>query len=176
MNNNLNFKTMKHYSPTEVNEIKREIRTGKPVSIIADDLATKWKRPSSGVYHKVLQLSKMTRKITGEYTGPKRRKYGPRKSKLKLGAIQETLDFNPMPGSLMDNLEKRIHEITEDIEKQNATEVVKEICQEIIEKPIQHVAEIGIEVPVGVVQFTGTPSRVVIFSDHIRYYFNNQND
>ena len=52
---------MKHYTAKQVNEIKQEIRTGKPVAIIADELATQWGRPVAGVYGKVLKLSKLTR-------------------------------------------------------------------------------------------------------------------
>ena len=58
---------MKHYTPKQINQIKQEIRTGKPVAIIADELAKEWKRPVAGVYGKVLRLSKMTRKIVNTY-------------------------------------------------------------------------------------------------------------
>ena len=66
---------MKHYTPKQINQIKQEIRTGKPLAIIADELAKEWKRPVSGVYNKVLTLSKMTRKIKNVYVGPVRRPY-----------------------------------------------------------------------------------------------------
>jgi len=79
-----------------------------------------------------------------------------------------------MPGSLMDNFEKRIVEIIEDIEATEAAQAVKDICEEIVSKPIERQpAEIGIEVPVGVMAFTGVPSKIIVFSDHIRYYFDN---
>lgn len=162
---------MKHYSPKQINQIKQEIRTGKPVAIIADELAKEWKRPVRGVYSKVLTLSKQTRKIKNEYIGPKRNAYTPRKKKVIKPAI--TMNFDPMPGSLMDNFNKRVEEIVADIET-NQIPVVKDICNEIVEKPIERqAANIGIEVPVGVMQFTGVPSRIVVYSDHVRYYFDN---
>jgi hypothetical protein len=83
------------------------------------------------------------------------------------------MEFQPMPGSLWDNFDKRIEEIAADIDA-NKVPVVQEICEEIVEKPIERQpAEIGIEVPVGVMAFTGTPSRIVVYSDHVRYYFDN---
>lgn len=164
---------MKHYTPKQINQIKQEIRTGKPVAIIADELAKEWKRPASGVYHKVLRLSKMTRKIVHTYKGPTKR---PRVRKApKPAVVQEalTMNFEPMPGSLLENFEKRVEEIVADIEA-NQIPVVQEICEEIIDKPIQRQpAEIGIELPANIVSFTGTPSKVVIYSDHVRYYFDN---
>ena len=162
---------MKHYSASQINEIKQEIRTGKPIAIIADELAKKWGRPVSGVYTKVLRLSKVTRKITGEYTGPKRRSYKQRTRKAPRPAV--VMGFDPLPGSLFDNMDKRIEEIVADVKATEAAKVVQEICQEIVEKPIQQPAEIGIEVPVGVMAFTGVPSRIVVYSDHVRYYFDN---
>jgi flagellar biosynthesis/type III secretory pathway protein FliH len=78
-----------------------------------------------------------------------------------------------MPGSLWDNFDKRMEEIAADIEAKQVP-VVQEICEEILEKPIERQpAEIGIEVPASIVSFTDTPKKVVIYSDHIRYYFNN---
>ena len=68
-----------------------------------------------------------------------------------------------MPGSLLD--------VTD-----NKSEVIlKEICEEIVEKSEikQQPAEIGIEVPPTNISFNGVPSRVVIYSDHVRYYYNN---
>ena len=163
---------MKHYTAKQINEIKQEIRTGKPVAIIADELSTQWGRPLSGVYGKVLKLSKLTRKITKTYNGPTKR---PRTRKaLRPAAVQEVIDFTPMPGSLMDNFNKRIEEIIEDIETTEAAQAVQEICEEIVTKPLERQpAEIGIEVPVGVMSFVGTPSRIVVFQDHVRYYFDN---
>ena len=165
---------MKQYTPKQINQIKQEIRTGKPVAIIADELAKEWKRPVSGVYNKVLRLSKMTRKIVNTYEGPTKRPYV-RKKAPRPAVIQErvTMNFDPMPGSLWDNFDKRMEEIVADIEAKQVP-VVQEICEEILDNPIERQpAEIGIEVPASIVSFTDTPKKVVIYSDHIRYYFNN---
>jgi hypothetical protein len=54
--------------------------------------------------------------------------------------------------------------------------VGKEPEEEFIPEPVkyeQETAEICIEVPTGNISFIGTPSRVVIYSDHVRYYYNN---
>jgi hypothetical protein len=163
---------MKHYTAKQINEIKQEIRTGKPVAIIADELSAQWGRPVAGVYGKVLKLSKLTRKITKTYNGPTKR---PRIRKApRPTAVQEVIEFEPLAGSLMDNFNKRIEEIIEDIEATEAAQAVQEICEEIVNKPIERQpAEIGIEVPVGVMSFTGVPSRIVVFQDHVRYYFDN---
>lgn len=164
---------MKHYTPKQINQIKQEIRTGKPVAIIADELAKEWKRPASGVYHKVLRLSKMTRKIVHTYKGPTKR---PRVRKApKPAVVQEalTMNFEPMPGSLMENFNKKMEEIVADIDAKQVP-VVKEICEDIVDKPIERQpAIIGIEVPVGTMTFTGVPSKVVVYPDHVRYYFDN---
>jgi hypothetical protein len=155
---------MKHYTPKQINQIKQEIRTGKPVAIIADELAKEWNRPVAGVYGKVLRLSKMTRKIVNTYEGPTKRPYV-RKKAPRPAIVQEavTMEFQPMPGSLWDL----------DIEASKVP-VVQEICEQIVDKPIdRQPAEIGIEVPASIVSFTDTPKKVVIYSDHIRYYFNN---
>jgi hypothetical protein len=165
---------MKHYTPKQINQIKQEIRTGKPVAIIADELAKEWKRPVAGVYGKVLRLSKMTRKITNTYTGPTKRPYV-RKKAPRPAIVQEalTMDFEPMPGSVLENFNNRVKEIVADIEAKQVP-VVQEICEEILEKPIERQpAEIGIEVPVGVMSFTGVPNRIVVYADHVRYYFDN---
>jgi len=164
---------MKHYTAKQINEIKQEIRTGKPVAIIADELATLWGRPVAGVYSKVLRLSKQTRKITHTYNGPAKR---PRTRKaLRPAAVEQVImNLDPMPGSLMDNFEKRIVEIIEDIEATEAAQAVKDICEEIVSKPIEREpANIGIEVPVGTMAFTGVPSKIVVYQDHVRYYFDN---
>ena len=164
---------MKHYTAKQINEIKQEIRTGKPVAIIADELATLWGRPVAGVYSKVLRLSKQTRKINHTYNGPAKRPRT-RKARRPAAVEQVIMNLDPMPGSLMDNFEKRIVEIIEDIEATEAAQAVKDICEEIVSKPIERQpAEIGIEVPVGVMAFTGVPSKIIVFSDHIRYYFDN---
>ena len=163
---------MKHYTAKQINEIKQEIRTGKPIAIIAHELASRWGRPLSGLYGKVLKLSKLTRKINKTYSGPTKRPRI-RKAPKPASVEQVIMNLDPMPGSLMDNFNKRIEEIIEDIEA-NQIPVVQEICEEIIEKPMERQpAEIGIEVPVGVMSFTGVPSRIVVFQDHVRYYFDN---
>jgi hypothetical protein len=166
---------MRHYSPKQINQIKQEIRTGKPVTIIADELSKEWKRPLGGVYSKVLKLSKETRKINKTYSGPQRRTYTSTKRKLKPTSVEQVImNLDPMPDSLMDKFDKRIVEIIEDIEATEAAQAVKDICEEIVHRPIQREpAEIGIEVPVGVMAFTGIPSRIVVYSDHVRYYFDN---
>jgi hypothetical protein len=165
---------MKHYSPKQINQIKQEVRTGKPVAIIADELAAEWGRPVSGVYTKVLRLSKQTRKINKTWVGPTRKPIVKKAKAPRPAAVQEVIDFEPLPGSLMHNFDKRIVEIIEDIEATEAAQAFKEICEEIVEKPIERQpAEIGIEVPVGVMAFTGVPSRIVVYSDHVRYYFDN---
>lgn len=170
---------MKHYTPKQINEIKQEIRTGKPVTIIADELAKEWKRPLGGVYTKVWKLSKMTRKINNTYSGPLKRPYV-RKKALRPAIIKEavTMNFEPMPGSLMENFNKRVDEIVADINYNKAQAIVEEVCKEIVDHivdtPINvQPSNIGIEVPAGSVSFTGTPSKVVIYPDHVRYYFNN---
>lgn len=166
---------MKHYSPKQINQIKQEIRTGKPVAIIADELSAEWNRPVSGVYTKVLNLSKQTRKINKTYSGPTRRPYTSAKRKLRPAAVEQVvMDLEPMPNSLMDNFDKKILKIIEDVEATEAAKAFKEICEEIVEKPIEReIAEIGIEVPVGTMTFTGTPSKIVVYQDHVRYYFDN---
>jgi hypothetical protein len=148
---------MKHYTPKQVNEIKQQIRTGKPLPIIAEDLAIEWERPSSGIYSKAVALARNTRKITNTWTGPTK------KTKLRPTIVQQSIDFDLMPGSLLDATD-------------NKSEVIlKEICEEIVEKSEikQQPAEIGIEVPPTNISFNGIPSRVVIYSDHVRYYYNN---
>ena len=163
---------MKHYTAKQINEIKQEIRTGKPIAIIAHELASRWGRPVSGLYGKVLKLSKLTRKITKTYNGPTKR---PRTRKApKPAIVQQSIEFSPIEGSLLENFNKRVEEIMEDIKANEAEIIVQEICEEIVEKPIERQpAEIGIEVPVGVMSFTGVPSRIVVFQDHVRYYFDN---
>ena len=160
---------MKHYSPKQINQIKQEIRTGKPVAIIADELAKEWKRPVAGVYSKVLRLSKQTRKINNTYIGPNKK---PRVKKAPRPAV--LMKFDPLPGSLFENIDNRIEEIVAEVKANNAETVLQEICEEIVEKPLERQpAEIGIEVPVGVMSFVGTPSRIVVYQDHVRYYFDN---
>lgn len=163
---------MKHYSPKQINEIKQEIRTGKPLAIIADELAAQWGRPVSGVYTKVVRLAKQTRKINKTWVGPTRK---PRAKKASRPAVVEQVVMNLVTETQLEqNFKDRVEEIVADIESKQAIAVVQEICEEIVEKPIEREpAEIGIEVPVGVMAFTGTPSRIVVYSDHVRYYFDN---
>lgn len=163
---------MKHYTAKQINEIKQEIRTGKPVALIADELATLWGRPVAGVYGKVLKLSKLTRKIAKTYNGPTKRVRV--KKALRPAVVQEVINFTPMSGSLMEKFDKTIEEVAKDIRANKAQTVVQEICEEIVEKPMERQpAEIGIEVPVGVMTFTGVPSRIMVYPDHVRYYFDN---
>lgn len=163
---------MKHYSPKQINEIKQEIRTGKPLAIIADELAAEWGRPVSGVYTKVVRLAKQTRKINKTWVGPTRK---PRAKKASRPAVVEQVVMNLVTETQLEqNFKDRVEEIVADIESKQAIDIVQEICEEIVEKPIEREpAEIGIEVPVGVMAFTGTPSRIVVYSDHVRYYFDN---
>ena len=154
---------MKHYTPKQINEIKQEIRTGKPAIIIADDLAKRWGRPSSGIYYKAIQLAKQTRKIKNDYVGPTKR------VRVKKAKKENTAIIPPHLWSIND--EKEIVLV-----KQDDVIVGKEPEQEFIPEPVtyeQETAEICIEVPTGNISFIGTPSRVVIYSDHVRYYYNN---
>ena len=132
---------MKHYTPKQLNQIRQELKTGKPVSIVAQELSTEWNRPYSGVYHKTWAISKTIRKVTGEYTGPKKRKRG----MLKINDTSRKENLVPAP---------------------------LVTTEEIIDKPIERQpAEIGIEVPVGAMTFIDSPSKVVVYPDHVRYYF-----
>jgi hypothetical protein len=146
---------MRSYTLKEINKIKLQIRTGKPISIIADDLAKEWGRTVTGVYAKVWKISKSTKKIKDDYKGPLRK---PTMKKLRPG-IASQIPY--------------IWDINE-----NEELVLKEICEEIVNKEEESVidqkpADIGIEVPVSSITFTGTPSKVVIYKDHVRYYYNN---
>jgi hypothetical protein len=163
---------MKHYSPKEVNRIKQEIRTGKPLPIIADELSVEFDRPLSGLYTKIVLLARQTRKINKTWEGPTRKPYKKRASKSV--AVQEMIDFEPLPGSTLSAFKNPIEEVIKEVKAVDTLGIVQEICEEIVSKPIEREpAEIGIEVPVGVMAFTGTPSRVVVYSDHVRYYFDN---
>ena len=82
---------MKHYSPKQINQIKQEVRTGKPLSIIADELAAEWGRPLSGVYTKVVRLSKQTRKINKTWTGPTRKPMARKAKAPRPAAVQEVI-------------------------------------------------------------------------------------
>lgn len=132
---------MKHYTPKQLNQIRQELKTGKPVSIVAQELSTEWNRPFSGVYHKTWALSKTIRRVTGEYKGPKKRRRG------------------------------MLRNITSS-KKENLIVAPVSTTEEIVDKPIERQsAEIGIEVPVGAMSFIDSPSKVVVYPDHVRYYF-----
>ena len=156
---------MKHYTPKEVNLIKREIRTGKPLPLIADDLAREWGRPRQGLYTKIVTLSRKTYKIN-KWDGPTRKVEKP----VRAGVIQKTINFTPMTDSLLEGFD--------DKEKEVIANISKEIVNLPKEEPVvqQQPAEIGIEVPVNDVAFVGTPSKVVIYKDHVRYYYSNENN
>lgn len=144
------------YTAKEINYIKEEIRTGKPISIIADNLCVEFDRPIGGVYAKVWKLAKSTKKINKNYIGPARR---------------------PHVRKLRPTMAKEIPDLWSFNEKEEI--VMKEICEEIINKEepnipvVQETANIGIEIPADSITFTGKPSKVVIYSDHVRYYYNN---
>jgi hypothetical protein len=158
---------MKHYTPKQINEIKQEIRTGKPAIIIADDLAKRWGRPSSGIYYKAIQLAKQTRKIKNDYVGPTKR------VRVKKAKKENTAIIPPHLWSINDEKEivlvKQDVIVGKDVEQESVT--IKEF-EKIWDEP-QEPAEICIEVPTGNISFIGIPSRVVIYSDHVRYYYNN---
>lgn len=144
------------YTPKEINYIKEEIRTGKPISIIADELCKEWHRPVGGVYAKVWKIAKSTKKISKNYVGPTRRPHIRKIRPTMAKEIPNLWDFND---------EQEI--------------VIKEICEEIVNKQeepaviVQEPAHVGIEVPVDSITFTGKPSKVVVYPDHVRYYYNN---
>jgi hypothetical protein len=144
------------YTPKEINYIKEEIRTGKPISIIADNLCVEFDRPIGGVYAKVWKLAKSTKKISKNYVGPSRRPHIRKIRPTMAKEIPNLWDFNN---------EQEI--------------VIKEICEEIINKeeldvvPVQQEpAHVGIEVPVDSITFTGKPGKVIVYPDHVRYYYN----
>ena len=159
---------MKHYTPKQINEIKQEIRTGKPAIIIADELSKTWGRPPSGIYYKAIQLAKQTRKIKNDYVGPTKR---PRAKRAKKD-----------PGTIIPphlwtmNDDKEIILVKQDVivgKEVEQESVTVEEFEKIWDGPQEEPAEICIEVPTGNISFIGTPSRVVIYSDHVRYYYNN---
>lgn len=145
---------MKSYTTNEVSHIKREIRTGKPCSIIADELSTIWKRPYGGIYNKVLNISKLVNKKKNTWNGPSKRTYT-RKPKPAMASNVNLWNW--------DNEKEAV--------------AVKEICEEIVAKSEEVVEEVnptetGIEVPANLISFNSSPTRVVIYSDHVRYYYN----
>jgi len=156
---------MKHYTPKQINEIKQEIRTGKPAIIIADELSKTWGRPPSGIYYKAIQLAKQTRKIKNDYVGPTKR---PRVKKAK----KENTAVIPPQLWDMNDKEEVILAKQDDVIVGKEELTIEEFSK-IWDGPQQEPAEICIEVPTGNISFIGTPSRVVIYSDHVRYYYNN---
>ena len=156
---------MKAYTPKEVNEIKQEIRTGKPISIIADNLSKAWSRPLAGIYTKIWKLSKSTKKIKNSYTGPVRKPYKTRATLRP--AIASQL---PLTWTLNEKEEVILKDICEEII--NKEELTVDEFSKIWDAP-KEPADICIEVPTENISFIGTPSRVVIYSDHVRYYYNN---
>jgi hypothetical protein len=156
---------MKHYTPKQINEIKQEIRTGKPAIIIADELSKTWGRPPSGIYYKAIQLAKQTRKIKNDYVGPTKR---PRVKKAKK---ENTAVIPPQLWDVNDKEEVILAKQDDVIVGKE--ELTIEEFSKIWDGPQQEPAEICIEVPTGNISFIGTPSRVVIYSDHVRYYYNN---
>jgi len=155
---------MKHYTPKEVNQIKQLIRTGMPLPLIANELEKQWGRPSRAIYSKVKILAKRTKKITNEWNDSVKILVEST-PEVKPAVVQETIDFTPVE-----------------------REVIKEVCNNIIETsafedshetieqlPAQIEVE-GIEVPASHITFVGTPSRVVIYKDHVRYYYSNENN
>ena len=156
---------MKHYTPKQINEIKQEIRTGKPAIIIADELSKTWGRPPSGIYYKAIQLAKQTRKIKNDYVGPTKR---PRVKKAKK---ENTAVIPPQLWDVNDKEEVILAKQDDVIVGKEELKI--EEFSKIWDGPQQEPAEICIEVPTGNISFIGTPSRVVIYSDHVRYYYNN---
>ena len=160
---------MKHYTPKQVNLIKQEIRTGKPPKLIAQDLAREWGRSYQGLYNKVLLLARQTYKINNTWEESQKKTIKVIKAPIP-AVVQETIDFTPLEGGLLETFTVQ------------EEEVITDICKEIIEKEEtceQLPAEIeveGIEVPASNVAFVGTPSRVVIYKDHVRYYYSNKNN
>jgi hypothetical protein len=73
------------------------------------------------------------------------------------------IDKNPLPDSLISKL--GVKDVTKDIIDE--TPIIVDINQEVIP------AEIGIEVPVNSMNFIGVPSKIVVYSNHVRYYFDN---
>jgi len=156
---------MKLYTTKEISEIKQHIRKGIPLSIIADDLSKQWNRPIAGIYAKIWKISKMTRKIKNGYNGPKRRTYKPRLKPTMASQLPLELTLNEKEEIVLKDICEEI------VGKEELT--VEEFSKIWDEAPQQQPAEIGIEVPVSSMSFIGTPSRVVIYADHVRYYYNN---
>jgi hypothetical protein len=162
---------MKHYTPKQVNLMKQEIRKGKPLPLIAKDLSREWNRPYQGIYSKVVVLSKKTYKINKTWEASERKAVVPDVKAPRPSIIQETLDFTPLLGSLIKTFsvkeEQVIEKVCNDIIETSTFEDSNKVF-EIIKEP----TEICIEVPTGNISFIGTPNRVVIYSDHVRYYYN----
>lgn len=166
---------MKQYTPKQVNIIKQEIRTGKPLPLIARDLAIEWGRPLKGIYGKVVTLSRKTYKINNTWKDDSRVP-AEIKSPIRPADAQQTIDFTPLEGGMLDSFTIDEQEVITDICKEiiNDAEVVTE--ENIVEQLPAQIEVEGIEVPVNDVAFVGTPSKVVIYKDHIRYYYSNENN
>ena len=61
----------KKYATQEIKELKTAIRTGEPLIQIARRYSTKWNRPLSSMYQKVISIAKHTTKIA-VWNGAKR--------------------------------------------------------------------------------------------------------
>jgi hypothetical protein len=170
---------MKHYTPKQVNLIKQEIRTGKPPKLIAQDLSKEWGKTFQGLYTKVLLLSKKTYKINNTWKESQKKAIIAPVKAPRPAVVQETIDFTPLQGGVLDTFTL------------DEKEVITDICNEIIETPafedshenVETVEQLpaqieveGIEVPASHITFVGTPSRVVIYKDHVRYYYSNENN
>lgn len=163
---------MKHYTPKQINEIKQEIRTGKPAIIIADELAKTWGRPSSGIYYKAIQLAKQTRKIKNDYVGPTKRVRVKKAKKENTSVIPPHLwTINDKEEVVLVKQQPEVVIVEQEVPVEQESVTMEEF-EKIWNEP-QEPAEICIEVPTGNISFIGTPSRVVIYSDHVRYYYNN---
>lgn len=166
---------MKQYTPKQVNIIKQEIRTGKPLPLIAKDLATEWGRPLKGIYGKVVALSRKTYKINNTWKDDSRMP-AEITSPVISENVQQTIDFAPIEEEILDIavVEEEVVISQEIVEQEDLSEV-----EEIVKPPVQQPAQIeveGIEVPANNMAFIGTPSRVVIYRDHVRYYYSNENN
>lgn len=61
------------FSDFQVKEMKEIIRTGEPIVMLAERLATKYNVPENKLRSKLYSVAKRTRKIA-EWTGPKQRR------------------------------------------------------------------------------------------------------
>ncbi|NBW33724.1 MAG: hypothetical protein EBR30_01565 [Cytophagia bacterium] len=61
------------FTDVQVQEMKESIRTGEPIAMLAEKLATKYNVPTNTLRNKLYSVAKRTRKIA-EWNGPKRRR------------------------------------------------------------------------------------------------------